>query len=153
MSADLPAGVLLRAATAADQTHAQRLLMMGGLSGQRVAAHVGKSFIAEASDEVMAAISLEYFGGDALLRWVYVDPAWRGQGVATNIVEHVLTSAVLDAIDAVYVLSGATERFFARFGFVRVQRADLPFTIARAMEGASGYSDSGTSMHLRLSEP
>jgi amino-acid N-acetyltransferase len=153
MTAELPAGVRLRSATEADLPAITRLTAGAGLGAADLATQVESFFVAESEAAVIGAIGLQCFGGDALLRSACIDPVWRGRSVASNLVEHALTEAALEAIDNVYLFTEGAERFFSRFGFITVPPDDLPFTVTRAAERAGASPAGATAMHLRLVEP
>ena len=153
MSAVLPPGVVIRAATAADLPAIEALLGGSGLSAQGVEGQLAGFTVAEANGAIAGSAGLELYAGDALLRSLCVAPAWRGKGLGAHLVEHMLTEGAVQAVDDVYLLTMDAERFFARFGFLTVSRRDLPFTVTRAVTRAGGCPDSATPMHLRLALP
>lgn len=153
MSADLPAGVAFRLATAADAVRVAELLGAQGAQAVGVGPGISAFVIADSPAGPIATIALEILGGDALIRSVCVHPSWRAQGVGTALVEHVLTEAAMEAVDSVYVLSSAADRFFARFGFVRIAWSEMPFTITRALSQRGAAVPGATAMQLLLADP
>lgn len=85
--------------------------------------------------------------GDAvLLRSVVVNPARRGSGVGAQILEALLTHC---RGNEVWLLTDSAERFFARHGFVRSERAKAPATIASSREFTELCPSSAALMHRR----
>lgn len=153
MSTDPPAGVAFRVATAADAARVAELLGETGVHSVGVGPGISAFVIADSPAGPIATIALEIFGGDALIGSVCVHPSWRAQGVGTALVEHVLTEAAMEAVDSVYVLSSSVDRFFARFGFVRISWSEMPFTITRALSQRGAAVPGATAMHLLLADP
>lgn len=86
---------------------------------------------------VVGTVALERHGAgrDAafLLRSAAVDPANRGHGIGAQ-----LTAAALERVDAtdtpVALLTETAEDYFPRFGFTRVDRAELPAALQASAE-------------------
>ncbi len=72
-----------------------------------------------------AAGGFEFYGEDALLRSVVVDPAHRGTGLGGRLVEQLLTIAAERSITRVWLLTETAERFFAGRGFSKVERSAI----------------------------
>jgi amino-acid N-acetyltransferase len=153
MSADLPAGVSFRVATAADAERVQALLGAPGVQALGAGPGIAAFVVADSPAGPIATIAMEILGGDALIRSVCVHAEWRAQGVGTALVEHVLTEAAMEAVDSVYVLASSADRFFARFGFVRITWSDMPFTITRALSERGAAVPGATAMQLLLADP
>lgn len=150
---DLPAGVQLRAATAADLPAVARLIEEGALADDGLASRIEQAFVAEAGPRLVGAIAIERLGDDALLRLACVEREWQARGVGSALVERALTEAALAALDQVFLVTTGSDRFFARFGFMPVERADLPLTIARALDRERAGSQDVVTMRLTLSGP
>lgn len=153
MSTDLPAGVTFRLATAADSASVAQLLGAPGVQAVDVGPGIAAFVIADSPAGPIATIALEILGGDALIRSVCVHSSWRAQGVGTALVERVLTEAAMEAVDSVYVPSSAADRFFARFGFVRITWSEMPFTITRTLSQRGAAVPGATAMQLLLADP
>jgi amino-acid N-acetyltransferase len=126
----------VRDATPADLASVDALIGDAGLPlvGLEAAAVV---LVAEIGDTVLGAIALERYGdGDRpvfLLRSAVVAQSSRGQGIGTA-----LTTAALQRADAagspVALLTETADEFFPRFGFVLVERTDLPAELEASPE-------------------
>lgn len=73
----------------------------------------------------LAAGGFEFYGEDALLRSVVVDPEHRGSGIGGRMVEQLLAIAAVRGVTRVWLLTETAERFFARRGFAKVQRSAI----------------------------
>jgi amino-acid N-acetyltransferase len=128
--------VLVSQATPADLAAIGGLIAAAGLplAGLDDAALV---LVADAAGSVAGAVALERHGsGDDtayLLRSAAVDRAWRGRGIGTA-----LTAAALAHVDAagapVGLLTETASEYFPRFGFVPVERDQLPAVLAASAE-------------------
>ncbi len=85
------------------------------------------------------------------MRSVAVSPALHGQGLG-----HQLTNAVLQLardLDAphAYLLTMTAERFFPKFGFERIDRADVPASVQASIEFTSACPASAIVLRTALS--
>lgn len=152
MSAELPPGVRFRPATTSDVPQVEALLGEAAAHAVTAGPGIAAFVVADSPSGPIAAIALEIFGADAFIRSVCVHPEWRGKGVGTALVEHVLTEAAMEAVDSVYVLSSAADRFFARFGFVRISWSEMPFTVTRTLSQRGAAVPGATAMQLMLAD-
>lgn len=150
MSIQLPTGVQLRRAVARDRPDVERLLESSALPSIDVVDQGVASFVAEAMSTAIGVIGLQRFGDDALLRGACVDLAWRRRGIGTNLVELALREAALGAVDSVYLVTGDSAPFFARFGFTKVLPNALPFAVTRAVARDVNARPDAITMALRL---
>ena len=72
-----------------------------------------------------AAGGFEFYGEDALLRSVVVDPAHRSTGMGGRMVEQLLKIAAERRVRRVWLLTETAEKFFAQRGFVKVERSTI----------------------------
>jgi amino-acid N-acetyltransferase len=131
-----PEPVRIREAKSADMAPIGALLRDAGLplDGLEAASVV---LVAEANETVHGAIALERYGdGDRvvfLLRSAVVASESRGGGFGAA-----LTSAALQRVDAeaapVALLTETAEGYFPRFGFVTVERTELPVELGASPE-------------------
>ena len=87
----------------------------------------GHYFVVREDDgRVIAVAGLEIHGEDGLLRSVAVDNDYRGQGLATSLIEAVLERAARVGLRSVYLLTTTARDYFARRGFTECDRASAP---------------------------
>lgn len=142
----------VRAATPSDRPRAEELLTEAGLPLEGVAEHFGTFIVAMQEDRMIGAIGLEIHGEDALLRSAVVARAGRGSGVGSALAEAVITEARRRRLRHLYLLTTSAERFFARFGFAEVPRAEVPAAIRRSPEFAGVCPSTATALALELDD-
>lgn len=147
----------LRSARPDDVAAVERLLGASGLPTAGVAellADRPEDFVvvesADARGDLVAVAGLEVCGGDALLRSVAVDPAWRGRGLGGDLVRRLIGAADARGLRALYLLTTTAEHYFPRLGFARVDRVDVPAGIAATVEFRSACPASAIAMERPL---
>jgi amino-acid N-acetyltransferase len=91
-------------------------------------------YVAEDQGRVVGAIGLEVHGPDGLLRSAVVDQGARGTGIGLALVDRILDRARERGLGAVYLLTTTAERYFPRFGFIRITRDDVPDHVQASVE-------------------
>lgn len=147
----------LRAATGADLKAVCRLVADSGLPTEEIAELVtnrsGEFVVADdprSPGEISAVGGLELHGECALLRSVAIRPEWRRRGLGQELVRHLLRRAEERGLGALYLLTTTAEHYFPRFGFVVVERGDVPPEIAATHEFRSACPASAVVMMRRL---
>ncbi|MDQ7840468.1 MAG: arsenite methyltransferase [bacterium] len=74
---------------------------------------------------LVATAGLEDHGTVGILRSVAVVPGCRGRGVAATLVRAIIGRSHAKGHEALYLLTNAAEFYFERFGFQRVERAQV----------------------------
>jgi amino-acid N-acetyltransferase len=129
--------VPLRSARSDDAGSIERLLGGADLPVAGVAEGLGEFLVVEEDGEIVGAAGVERYGADALLRSVVVAPAARGRGVAKQLVDAALARAAGMGVGDVYLLTTTADGWFARAGFVPVDRDAVPAGIRGSAEFAS----------------
>lgn len=124
----------IRAARPADLPAVERLLAAANLPTGDVAELLPGFVVAEAGDTVVGVAGLEEASGNALLRSVAVDAAWRSRGVGRALVTRVISDAEARGVRGLYLLTTTAERYFPTFGFTSVDRVAVPPDIQRTAE-------------------
>ncbi len=115
------------------------LLGRSELTEQDVAERWGHYFVVREDDgRVVGVAGLEIHGEDGLLRSVAVDAEYRGQGLATALVEAAMERAKRVQLRAVYLLTTTARDYFARRGFADCPRAMAPEAIRGSWEFRTG---------------
>lgn len=145
-----------RRATSNDLEAVQQLLTLASLPVVGVdtifALHAEDFLVATdpATAEIVAVAGLELCGRYALLRSVAVHAAWRAHGLGAILVTQLISHAEARGLDALYLLTTTADRYFPRFGFEQVARADVPIAVAGTLEFAGACPASATAMAKRL---
>lgn len=118
----LPPGCILRAATAKDKWAIRSLVLGAALDPTQVSWQ--QFWVIESDGRLVACGQLRSFSGAQELGSLVVLPAWRGQGLGTYLVEHLIKQAT----QPLYLecLGKKLARFYSRFGFVPVSWGELP---------------------------
>lgn len=135
----------------ADERPAIEALLIGcGLPTEGVADCGDELFVVRAGDRIVGVAGLDVRQSAALLRSVAVDPAHRGLRLGERLTAAALERAAGLGLDAVYLLTTTAERFFPRFGFETVARADVPRAIRESVEFTTACPSSAIVMRRRL---
>ena len=108
--------------------------------------HVATALIARVDGRVVGSAALETYADGVLLRSVAVAPHLQHQGLGRQLTDAALRLASEMHAPAVYLLTTTAERYFPKFGFERVSRADVPPSIQRSIEFTSACPSSAIVM-------
>jgi amino-acid N-acetyltransferase len=107
--------------------------------------------VARDDARVVGAAGVELYADGALLRSVAVDPAVQGQRLGQQLIEAALRMAEARGAHAVFLLTTTADRFFARFGFEEITRADVPTSVQSSVEFRFACCESAVVMRKRMS--
>lgn len=124
----------VRSAQPEDLPPIEELLQQSGLPTAAVGAWLSHFLVADSEGEVVAVAGLESYGPSALLRSVAVSPAWRGSGLARQLVDRLLSKAHEQGIHDIYLLTTTAEHYFPRLGFACCTRDDVPSPVQESVE-------------------
>ena len=126
---------VLRGARSQDRGQVGALLREARLGEEDLdTAFPGGYVVAESGGRVAGVAGIERYGPHALLRSVAVAEVLRGSGVGEALVRDRLAAAEAEGADDVWLLTTTAERWFPRFGFVRVERAAIPAPLQASAE-------------------
>lgn len=140
------------AATPADLEAIGRLLRSVGLSAEGIADHLGWFQIIREQGRVLAVAGLEDHGTTGLLRSVAVAPDRRDQGLAARLVAVLIDRSRALGHSALYLRTDTAERYFERFGFQRVDPADVAPAVLRSAQFQGECCASSATMVLELDQ-
>lgn len=139
--------------TKEDEPAIRRLLSEAGLPHEDFSAHLDHFLVARRGKAVLGVVGLEYERGAGLLRSLVVAPDERGKGIGTRLCTEMVKCARLAGVRDLYLLTGAAEPFFARHGFKRQDRADVPASIASTKQFAGLCPDFVVCMKRPIAQP
>jgi N-acetylglutamate synthase-like GNAT family acetyltransferase len=96
--------------------------------------HFENAIVARAGNRIVGCSALEVYDGGALLRSVAVDAEYRGAGVGGDLTYAATQLATQRLAPAIYLLTTTAERFFRKFDFEIVDRADVPASVLASAE-------------------
>jgi amino-acid N-acetyltransferase len=108
--------------------------------------HLGATLVARDAGRIVGSAALEIYGDGALLRSVAVDESLRGHGLGVSLTHAALALARARGIRDVFLLTTTAERFFPKFGFVRVSRDAVPPGVRQSIEFTSACPASAVVM-------
>jgi amino-acid N-acetyltransferase len=94
-------------------------------------------FVARMAGAVIGCVGMEPYGEVALLRSLAVTPRYRGQGLSFALFERVTNEARSLCVRDLYLLTTTAEALFARWGFRRVVRDQVPAPVRESAEFTS----------------
>ncbi|HEU5050616.1 MAG TPA: arsenic resistance N-acetyltransferase ArsN2 [Gemmatimonadales bacterium] len=136
----------IRPAESTDLPAIERLLEASRLPLAGVREALPHFLIARQDGRMVGVIGMEVLGGLGLVRSAAVEPGSRGTGVGRALVERVLAEAASYRIRELYLLTTTAERWFTRFGFRHVERADVPEPIRSTVEFREACPESAAVM-------
>ncbi|WP_341525481.1 GNAT family N-acetyltransferase [Nostoc sp. UHCC 0302] len=123
----LPVGCVLRRATSADMWSIRRLVFLAKLDPTQL--RWQQFWVIERNGDLIACGQLRNFSGAQELGSLVVAPAWRGQGLASFLTQHLISTAT----QPLYLecLGERLMQFYSRFGFDLISFEDLPPSLQR----------------------
>jgi len=140
----------VRPATAHDVSAVETLLACFDLPTAGVADHIADFVVAEDGGTIVASAGIELYGTSALLRSVAVKPAYRGQGLARVLVEHLLVRARRTGVRTIFLLTSTAPDYFARLGFAAIPDVDVDPGVRASKEFDSCCCAGAQTMRLAL---
>jgi amino-acid N-acetyltransferase len=140
----------VRSATDADYPAVIALLEAAGLPTAGVPPALDDFLVAETGDGLAGAIGLERYGSDALLRSAVVRQGHQGTGVGAALVRALLDRARRGGLREIYLLTTTAERWFPRFGFVQIEREQVPDAVRASLEFREACPASAAVMRMRI---
>jgi len=123
-------------ATAGDLPAILELLAASQLTPEGLTNHVTTTFVARRQGAIVGTVTLELYDDCALLRSLAVEATARGQRIGHTLVRECIDLGSRTGIPALYLLTITAEEFFPRFGFQRIDRAEVPVSLMRSAEFA-----------------
>lgn len=96
--------------------------------------HLGTALVIREDGDIVGSAVLELYGEAALLRSVAVAPERQGEGLGQALTAAALELARRRGVRTVYLLTETAARFFPKFGFQAIDRADVDRAVLRSTE-------------------
>jgi amino-acid N-acetyltransferase len=137
-------------ATPADAEAVFRLLEDNHLPLDGSSEHLATTIVAREEGRIVGSAALEVYGDGVLLRSVAVAPALQRRGLGHELTDAAFQLARTVGAPAVYLLTTTAERYFPKFGFERIDRAQVPETVKASVEFTSACPSTATVMRKLL---
>jgi amino-acid N-acetyltransferase len=148
---DAASETAIRPAGPGDLDRVRALLAAAQLPVDGVEEQFGPPYaVAERAGCLVGAAGVEVYGTAGLLRSVVVAAAERGTGLGRALTADRLAWARSQRLEEVYLLTTTAADFFARLGFGRVARTEVPASLLGSREFATICPSTATVMRLRL---
>jgi len=128
------AAVSIRPARKGDDVAIQCLLRLAELPSEDVSEHLETFLVAVVGGEIVGTVGLEVTGSSGLLRSLAVAVPLRGIGLGKLLYGEIVEKARSLGIQRLGLLTTTAEGFFARVGFEKEKRSDIPPFIALSKE-------------------
>ncbi len=144
-------GTSIERAHATDTAAIRALLEENHLPLEGLADHLKTTLVARLNGSVVVgSAGLEVYPDGALLRSVAVATERQGEGLGRQLTAAAIQLAKTIGVPAVYLLTTTAEDYFPRFGFERIQRAEVPTSVQTSVEFTSACPNSATVMRKVL---
>jgi len=128
--------MILDLASPKDESWIRQLLSLCGLLHEDITPqHLRHFWAMKEKGQVIGVIGLEVFGSFTLLRSLAVDPRFRKQGIAGQLLKKAEEYAISLKIEEMYLLTVTAESFFLKRGYQRIERSLAP----PAIEGTAEF--------------
>jgi len=142
--------VRIEPARPADADAVLSLVSRQGLPIDGLREHLTRTLVARRAGVVVGSAAIELYEDGALLRSVAVDREEQGHGLGRRLTDAAIDLARTAGVANLYLLTTTAERFFPRFGFEPVARADVPAGVRTSVEFSSACPSSATVMRKTL---
>jgi N-acetylglutamate synthase-like GNAT family acetyltransferase len=143
-------GNSLRTATPGNRASLIALLNLVHLPVVDLPQNLGNFIVHQEAGEVNGSVGLEISGSCALLRSLAVAPDKQGNGLGKVLYRAAEEFAARQGISDLYLLTTTAADFFARRGFVPLNRDHVPVAIRNMAQFQGLCPASATLMHRRL---
>jgi amino-acid N-acetyltransferase len=127
-----------------------RLLEENRLPVDGLRDHLATTMVARENGAVVGSAALEVYRDGALLRSVAVAPGHQGHGLGRDLTTAAIHLATELSVPAIYLLTTTADTYFPRFGFERIDRAQVPTTVQASVEFTSACPASAIVMRKTL---
>lgn len=126
--------ISIRAATAADFQPICALLETSKLPTIDLNPSLPSFFIAEQAGKVAGVMGMDRYEKFGLLRSAATAAEYRNLGIAGALVEKVEQAARSQQLTSLYLITNTAEAWFARKGFTKIDRSEVPAVVLQSEE-------------------
>lgn len=90
--------------------------------------------ITKQGDQVTGVIGLEIYAGYGLVRSLAVNSNFQNKGIANELLQHIEALAAAKSLQATYLLTETAPDYFARKGYQKISRTDVPAEVQQSSE-------------------
>ena len=137
-------------ATSGDLPEVMALLDAAHLPQAGLEEHILNFMLAFDGEKVIGCAGLEVHQDIGLLRSVAVEPNYRTQGIGAKLTEGIIELARHKNLTSISLLTETAQDYFHRFGFVQVQRSELPVALSDSEELRGTCPETAVAMTLHL---
>ena len=141
---------MIRPAAATDWPAIRALLDAAVLPLDGARESLADFIVAQQAGTVVGCAGLERHGNAALLRSCAVDARLRGSGIGSVLTARAIDRARQTGLHQLVLLTTTAADFFARFGFMRITRADAAESLRSSAEFQHACPASAVVMRLDL---
>ena len=100
--------------------------------------------------QIVAAIEVDPYNDDGMLRYLAVDQDHHTSGVHELIIAAAESHAINLGLERLYILAHTSDRFFHQRGYASIDKADIPLPIAETPEFRAFHTDTTECLSLAL---
>ncbi|TSA17893.1 GNAT family N-acetyltransferase [bacterium] len=113
------------------------LLEKSELPTESLGTNTTEFFVAESFNKLLGIAGFEFYGDDALLRSVAIQPELQSKGIGSQLVDWMISLAKEREIRKIVLLTETAQKFFERKGFTVVDRSSI---VNQAMKDLSEFT-------------
>ena len=113
------------------------LLKRAGLPIHDIDPDLEGFFVAYDECKLVGTVGVETFGEIGLLRSLAVEESFQNQGIGAQLSKKALNYAKSQGLKKLYLLTETADNYFARYGFTRIDRKDVPQAIRETEQFSS----------------
>ncbi|SKC18939.1 arsenic resistance N-acetyltransferase ArsN2 [Dyadobacter psychrophilus] len=121
-------------AVPADKEVITSLLKEADLLTEDLPAGLEHFILARNEGALVGVAGMELFEQVGLLRSIAVSPDHQGKGIARKLVEQLLANADKQEVETLYLITTTADHYFDRYGFVVVNREQVPEAIQQTKQ-------------------
>src|SRR5512140_8167 len=114
-----------RESTPTDNEAIRLLLERVALPAESVGTNATTFYVGTEHDTIVAVAGFEFYGDDALLRSVAIEPGRQKQRIGSQLVDYMLGVARQHMLKRIVLLTETAPKFFATKGFIVTNRSAL----------------------------